>query len=386
MATPPEPVGSPVLDRPLGSTRSALALALALPASALVALAISAQTYLSMLGHGHSLSGILGWQLSCWLLWALAAPPVVRAAERVSDRRNRAHSAWRPVVLLGLVLVPLHIVLAAQLSVWFRPFLPVAWSSLREALPAQLVVLLPLDLLAFGSLALAGWITGVARRARALKARESVLEGELAKAQLETLRLEIRPHFLFNTLNSITALIRSHENAQALSMLLGLGDLLRDTLDHTRRPMVTVADEIRFTERYVQLQQARFGERLAVRFEIDPACAALAIPTFVLQPLVENALRHGTAGRRETTHVDIGAAVDPSGGLRLWVEDDGPGLPTDFRLGAVTGTGLRNTLARLERVYGDRAALQVGPRRGGGTVSTIKVAADEPPGVPPTHE
>ncbi len=375
METPHSPDNRSPATGPLGYRGSALAMAL--PATALVAVAISAQTYLSMLGHGHSLSGILGWQLSCWLLWALAAPPVLHAAEQSSDAGHGHPTAWRPVVLLGLTLVPVHIVLSAQLSVWFRPFLPVAWGTFGEALRAQLVFLLPLDLLVYASLVLVGWMTGVARRARVLEVRESILEGELAKAQLETLRLEIRPHFLFNTLNSITALIRSHENPQALAMLLGLSDLLRDTLDHTRRPMVTVAEEVRFTERYVHLQQARFGERLVVRFEVDPACAETGIPTFVLQPLVENALRHGCGSRRETCHVEIGAAIDPGGSLRLWVSDDGPGLPENFRPSTVTGTGIRNTRLRLERVYESRAMLHVGPRSGGGTLSTIKVAAPD---------
>ena len=156
---------------------------------------------------------------------------------------------------------------------------------------------LPVDLLVYGLLLVIGASLAVCERARSLELRESRLEADLVRAQLDALRLEIEPHFLFNTLNSIAALIRSRAGDRALSMLLGLSELLRAAVDGRRQQTTTLAEEAAFVKRYVELQRARFSDRLEVRYSISSESERCAVPAFLLQPVVENAFRHGVARR-----------------------------------------------------------------------------------------
>ncbi len=340
---------------------------LTLLGSVVLSAGISAQTYLSMLGHGHSFAGILAWQLSCWSVWAIVAPIVVRhAGSLVSEGRDRRR-AWIRLGLLGTVFVAAHVALAAQFALWFQPYVPVVATGYQQAFVRQLSVL-PVDLLAYATLLLIGWALAVFRVARRLEIRESRLEAELAKAQLEALRLEIQPHFLFNTLNAISALIRLKANDRALDMLVGLSELMRHTLGRTKEQLTTLDAEIDFTKRYVDLQQARFADRLDVAYQIEESCRELAVPTFVLQPLVENAIRHGMGRQNQRCRLEVGARLEPDG-LHLWVSDDGVGLAPGFNVERDAHTGLGNTLlparAALRSRRAPRRCGQVRRRHGG---------------------
>jgi LytS/YehU family sensor histidine kinase len=237
------------------------------------------------------------------------------------------------------------------------------------------LALLPIDLLAFSLLVLVGWTLAVYYRARWLEVRESRLETDLARANLEALRLEIQPHFLFNTLNAIAALIRRKANDRALDMLVRLSSLMRQTLDRPEEALLPLDAEVAFTRQYVDLQQVRFADRLDVRYHIDEACRDLAVPTFLFQPLVENAIRHGVGGRSEACQIEIGAALAPPGGLHLWITDDGVGLPPGFDLARDAGTGLGNIRSRLHHLFGQTATFAVGPREGGGARVDIRLPA-----------
>jgi LytS/YehU family sensor histidine kinase len=208
--------------------------------------------------------------------------------------------------------------------------------------------------------------------------REARLATELARAQLDALRLEVQPHFLFNTLNSIAALIRMQDNAGALKMLLGLGDLMRITVDRPTAHVVPLASEMDFLQRYVDLQQTRFADRLNVVYRIDEDCRSVPVPTFMLQPLVENAIRHGVTPRTQPCHLEIGASR-AGGRLRLWITDDGAGLPVGFALASHAGTGLRNTQSRLRQIYGDGAAFTVAASSPSGTRVEIVIPAAAAP-------
>jgi uncharacterized membrane-anchored protein YhcB (DUF1043 family) len=149
-----------------------------------------------------------------------------------------------------------------------------------------------------GDLLVYGGIVGVATRliTTAVQEREFVatqLEAQLAQAQLDSLRMQLHPHFLFNTLNGIVGLVRDHKNDAAVSMLVGLSDLLRHALEHSDRQEVELNEEINFIKLYLSIQQMRFSDRLQVDFDIDPATSKALVPNLLLQPLLENALRHG---------------------------------------------------------------------------------------------
>jgi two-component system, LytTR family, sensor kinase len=340
--------------------------------ASLIALTVSAQVYLSMLHHGHSFARIVAWQLGSWTVWAAVTPAVMRLGARLSDRAAPSQYRSLGVVTMGLSIIAVHVLVATLATVGFQPYAPVQTFSFRGALLIQ-TISAPADLLVYGILLLIGSSVAIYHRARSLAVRESQLEADLARAQLDALRLEIEPHFLFNTLNSIASLIRSRADDRALSMLLGLGELLRATVDG-RQHTSTLGEETAFVKRYIELQRARFSDRLDVQYAISPESESCAVPSFLLQPLVENAFRHGVAKRAGPCRLELAASVN-NGELHVWVRDDGAGLPADFSVTDHAGTGLRNTSMRLQRLYDGNAQLRLEPAEGGGTVAHIRLPA-----------
>lgn len=345
--------------------------AVAMLASIAIGAAVTGQTYLSMLGHGHSLGRMLAWQVATWSFWGMVAPLVVHEGVVLAGAGTRPAARWQTAACGG-ALILLHVLVASVLALWIQPFVPVVTSGLLQTFGTQFVTLLPVDLLACLALVLVGWVLGMARAARQLELRESRLEAELAKARLEALRLEIQPHFIFNTLNTIAALVRLRSNDAALEMIVGLGELMRLTLDRANEQQVTLGAEIDLTARYIDLQRARFGDRLMIDYRVAEACRAVLVPSFVLQPLVENALRHGMGPRAQQCRLEIGASLD-DGGLHVWVTDDGVGLPPGFDVTRDARTGLGNVRSRLARLYGAHARLAIEPQAGGGTRATLVV-------------
>jgi signal transduction histidine kinase len=350
-------------------------LALCAGSAVLLALSVSTQTYLTMLTHGHSFARLFLWQLAVWSFWVAAAPAIVRLGVSWVERRppSTVRRSMR-VAGLGFATVALHVPFVIQLMVWMNPYAPVPRPSFATLFQNQLPFLSVRDVFVFALLFLAGVVPAVRSRATALELQQSRLQMQLAQAHLDALRLEIEPHFLFNTLNSIAALIRVNENRDALAMLLKLGDLMRSTLERPRDQLVALGEEIAFVRHYVDLQQARFQERLSVEYAFDAEAAALAVPSFLFQPLVENALRHGAGHLARGCRIEIGGRRERTE-LCVWVEDDGAGLATDFSLARHAGTGLTNIQSRLQQIFGPAAKLTLTPRGGGGARAEIRVPA-----------
>jgi len=210
-----------------------------------------------------------------------------------------------------------------------------------------------------------------------LELRSSQLEGQLVQARLSALKSQLQPHFLFNTLNAIMVLVRQQKGREAEEMLGRLSDLLRCVLDDAEAQEIPLRRELQYLDLYLSIEQVRFQDRLRVEIAADPEVLDAAVPQMILQPLVENAIRHGIGRASSAGRLRISACYAPHGpgnvehgALELKVEDDGPGLappgPNQAR-----GIGLANTRDRLRQLYGDAARLSVENAPPGGVAATV---------------
>ena len=211
-------------------------------------------------------------------------------------------------------------------------------------------------------------------QARERQIQTARLTAQLAEARLGALRMQLNPHFLFNSLNAIAVLVRDRNTAAASRMLELLSDVLRQVLRAEGSHETPLSTELDFLERYLAIEQVRFSDRLRPRVEVDAAIRRAAVPRFILQPLVENALRHGIARRADAGLLEVTAQRDGDT-LVLTVRDDGPGLGPAGP--SATGVGLANTRARLAALYGDRATLEIANAAGAGVLVSIRLPYHE---------
>ena len=289
----------------------------------------------------------LVWQLALSLIWALSTPLVVWLSERF--RIEKTH--WgRPLAV--------HLVAGSIL-----PFVQCAVHGLimKEVFdfnsPLVLTHLLPSFFYNIDKMAMVYWVIVFLnhsfvyyQRFKEKELKAVQLEGQLAQAQLSALKMQLHPHFLFNTLNAISSLMHSDVEA-ADRMLTRLSELLRLTLESAGQQKVTLKEEIEFLKRYVEIEQIRFQDRLTVSFDIASDTLDAQVPTLILQPLVENAVKHGIAPRASAGRIEISSRKE-NGSIVLRVQDDGLGFNGNGTLAFKEGLGLSNTRSRLERLYG----------------------------------
>lgn len=326
---------------------------------------------------------IASWELTRWCLWIPLFPLILKLIRRTSNHRG---SRRRFLFTNAMAAILFSVVHLAMFSIvyWFvyrflqafELHLPFAETMARlpeiirsaEFDPQKLFKsIFAID---FHIGILLYWMILVGHRAIESSRREADLKAQLAQAQLEALKMQLHPHFLFNTLNSIAALIQKDPEA-ADEMIGELGNFLRLTLHSDSAAEVKLEEELRFLTSYLEIEKIRFQNRLKVRMEIDPATLNARVPNLILQPLIENAIRHGISQRSGSGEVEVRARRSGPR-LHLQVLDDGPGLAHNH----TEGIGLTNVRERLKRLYGGGYEFRIFNRAEGGVSVEIAIPLD----------
>ena len=212
---------------------------------------------------------------------------------------------------------------------------------------------------------------------RASELALSSLKAQLAQAQLRALKMQLHPHFLFNTLHSISSLVLE-DPPKANSMIARLGDFLRLTVDNSDQQLVTLKEETEFLRCYLDIEQVRFGDRLTVTFELEPQTLSAQVPHLILQPVVENAIQHAIAPRSTRGHINI-EAKRLNSLLRVAISDNGPGISSNANLPWKQGVGLTNVRTRLQQIYGPDFRFELMNTKGGGVTAFMEIPFEREP-------
>jgi signal transduction histidine kinase len=304
-----------------------------------------------------------------WYPWALLAPFIDRRVRRSRPTTGAEHvRAFAGHAGLAITYLVAHTALTYSTSLALYPqeggygFVYALWSKL------------PPTVILYTAITAGFTIAESRRRQTEMAAR---LRAEVAEARLDALRQQLNPHFLFNTLNHIVSelrSLRSRDVEPALKMLLALSDLLRDVL-RERAQLIPLRDEVRMVERYLEIERARFGDRLQAEVTFEPRALDAQVPSLLLQPLLENAMRHGVSQADGTCRLSLSVRTVAER-IRIEVRDAGPGMPVS-QPAAATGVGLKNTSERLRYLYGDDHVFSLTAIDGGGLLVAIELPRGE---------
>jgi two-component system, LytTR family, sensor kinase len=340
----------------------------------IIGLVFSAQWYFAAFRSEQPVawSRALYMQMSWGYLWALATPLVLYLVRRFPFDKGRwprnlfVHLLTSTLLIfiagvIGHIIVYLNVGRAMGRTYTFANSVRFAISNYTEGMGVYLL------------LVLLAYAYNYYQRYRQGELRASQLETQLSQAQLQALKMQLHPHFLFNTLHSISALLHKDTEA-ARKMITRLGDFLRLTLENSGRQEVTLKEEMEFLRCYLEIERIRFQDRLTTHVFIDAEALDVRVPNLILQPIVENAIRHAIAPRSTPGEIEI-RAKHVDGFLRIQVLDNGPGLPMNRSVDSLfkKGLGLMNTQTRLERLYGARHRFEIANDPKGGLAVTLEI-------------
>jgi len=339
-----------------------------------VALFDATQTVFVMRAEGmhHSWGYLFITLLLSWLPWALATPFVLRLGRRYPPAQWRRFSTWAAHIsacaAVGLVYAAWVAGFEKLLNPWAIPQGPDTYSHLwlhkfYSGLLSNLIL--------YGVILLVGYMEDSRERMAAQQTETAKLSEELSKAQLSALRRQIEPHFLFNTLNAIAGLVREKRNDAAVTMIAGLSDFLRRVVQDSDKQQVSLIEELEFTQKYLDIQKVRFADRLTVSMDVPEDLFPVQVPCLILQPMVENAVKHGIAKRVQGGTIRI-AAVRSNGTITLSVCNDGPSLPVGWDQ-TQSGVGISNVRTRLQGLYGNKFELSLQNGDEGGVKASVSI-------------
>jgi len=331
----------------------------------LIGLSFAFQFHISSANAGLEVTWkqAVGYSLGDWYMFALLSIPVVRLARRFDFESGHRWGSLAVHLPASLAFSLVYMVLRAGVWRWQSD------KSYGEAFQALLVKTWHFNLLFYWVVVAVSQAFDYYRKYRERELRAVELEKRLAQAKLQALQMQLNPHFLFNSLHSISALI--HQNADAADrMIVRLSDLLRAALESSDTQEVSLQEELGILQRYLEIEKIRFGDRLTVKTEVGPDALDAQVPNLILQPLVENAIRHGIEPRAKPGCIELRAHRE-AGVLTLEVCDNGAGLPDQAP--SAEGVGLSNTRARLQTLYGEAHGFELRAAPEGGLLVRLTI-------------
>lgn len=328
----------------------------------LVAFCFATKGYVENLNYGVecSFSRMIGWEIIGWLLWGLFTPLIFAFAKRYPPQKKPTFH-----IPAALAFSAVHLAIQYNLFLLSEKFFIPAGKPEIELMAFDRIAW---RLMVYCILLIVWYASESQKKAHAEQERATQLSAQLAKTQLQALKMQLHPHFLFNTLNTISELMH-HDIRAADEMMVRLGDFLRMTLDPNVSQEVTLEKELEFLKHYLEIEQVRFKDRLKVEMHIQPDTRHARVPYLLLQPVVENAIRHGISTRAAGGILEISSAKE-NGFLHIKIQDNGRGLSQDE---IKEGLGLSNTKSRLEKLYGDRFQFELSNRAGSGTIVSLTI-------------
>jgi two-component system, LytTR family, sensor kinase len=300
---------------------------------------------------------LFGTEFVSWLPWVLATPLIIRFTRRFPLFPSRSIAAVAAHLATFVTASAVMETWSAVLQMLFNPWHNRQPPTFMDTWSISLIYQILTFVIVYALIVTATFVMD----SRDKMARQDV---ELSKAQLAALQRQMEPHFMYNTLHSIAGLVRDRSNDAAVSMIVGLSEFMRRASDDSHRAEVTLAQEVEYLQRYLDIQRMRFGDRLEASVEVPANLLGAEVPNLLLQPLVENAIKHGIGRRAAGGAVRISGERE-GGELRLRIYNDGPGSPVDLQA-ARTGVGIGNLRTRLQILHGGVSRLELRQIDGGG--------------------
>jgi two-component system, LytTR family, sensor kinase len=333
----------------------------------------AAQTVIVMHAQGahHAWLKLFGVTVLFWLPWALATAPVIELGRRFPPVELGRATTWMVHVGAWLTMDLVFVVW----TTWLGRFVDLyrgaqASEPFRRVLLERFLNGTLASLILYAGILVVSFVVDSRARLAEQQMQAARLNEQLSMAQLDALRRQIEPHFLFNTLNAISGLVRAERGDDAVTMIAKLSDFLRHTLEGSARQLVPLGEELEFAEKYLSIQKVRFADRLQLDVDVPAGLCEAQVPSLILQPIVENAVKHGIAQRAQGGTIRIAARRDEDR-LRLTVTNDGPPLPTAAPRSA--GVGHTHVRRRLTSLYGDDFDFTLCNGEAGGVEVTVSL-------------
>jgi two-component system, LytTR family, sensor kinase len=334
------------------------------------ALADAAKTvgFMHAEGMQHNWATLFAIEVLSWLPWAVGSLFIVWLADHL--RGVKPALAWGAHALAALGIGLAYTAWSYQLTLRYQPYAP-EFAHWTPQWPTDFYENLMATVALYACVLLSHWLIQSRARISARETEVAELNKQLTQAQLVALRSQIEPHFFFNTLNAVAGLIREGRTEAAVQTIMQLSDFLRRTLSDANRQEVSLGDEVEFARQYLTIQQTRFADRLQLDIQVQDGLQCAAVPNLILQPLVENAVKHGIAKRKEGGAVRVAASAAGET-LNLYIANDGPSLPDDWNE-RQHSIGIANVCQRLRSLYGNASSFDIRNRTGGGVEVAIRI-------------